>query len=240
MTNGARALIPTSAAAVSNLTVEAIFEWDVATWSHSLRLWDRHLPANLTGCHGLEIGAGKGGLSLYLAEKGATVVCTNLTDPSEKARPEHERWRFADRIEYRAADTTALPFVDGAFQLVAFKSVLGALSTAERQRRAVAEMQRVLAPGGWLVWAENLPASRLLRLLRRRFTPWAAYWRYPSFIEWRDWTSEFAECHLASAGISAALGRTENQRRLLARVDQALQSRAPQSWHYVVFGVARK
>lgn len=219
--------------------MEAVFEWDVATWSQALQLWDQHLPPGLTGCHGLEVGARNGGLSLYLAQKGATVICTDLTDPSDRARAGHERWDVIDRIEYRTADVTALPFEDGTFQLVAFKSVLGGLSTLERQRQAMAEIHRVLTSGGWVLWAENLSASLPIRLLRR-FNQWDPYWRYTSFTEWQDWSVKFDESHLATAGISAALGRTERQRRWLARVDQVVQSRCPQSWHYVIFGVARK
>lgn len=221
------------------LPLEAIFEWDVATWSQSLALWERHLPASLEGSHALELGARNGGLSLYLAESGATVVCSDLTDPQERAQPRHERWGVAGRIDYRVADATDLPFDEDSFELVAFKSVLGALSTAERQSRAIAEIRRVLRPGGWLLWAENLPASRLHRLLRRRFAPWASYWRYPSLAEWQAWTAGFSECHLATAGITAALGRSERQRRLLARVDAKLEAVSPRGWRYAVFGVAR-
>jgi len=187
----------------------------------------------------LEVGARNGGLSLYLAQKGATVLCSDLTDPRDRASPGHERWEVADRIAYREADITALPFEDGTFQLVGFKSVLGAVSTAERQARAMAEFQRVLTSGGWLLWAENLPGSPVHRL-GRRFAPWASYWRYPSLTKWRDWTAEFAESHLTTAGVGAAFGRTESQRRWLAGVDRVVQRHCPQSWHYVVFGVARK
>lgn len=224
---------------MSKARVEAIFEWDVATWSQALPIWNRHLPADLAGCHGLEVGARNGGLSLYLAQKGATVLCSDLTDPRDRAGPGHERWEVADRIAYEAADITALPFEDATFRVVAFKSVLGAVSTAERQARAMAEFQRVLTRGGWLLWAENLPGSPVHRL-GRRFASWASYWRYPSLTEWHDWTAEFAESHLATAGVCAAFGRTERQRRWLAGVDRVLQSHCPRSWHYVVFGVARK
>ena len=224
---------------MARLPLEAIFEWDVAIWSRSLDLWERHLPAELDGSRALEIGARNGGLSLYLADKGATVVCSDLTDPEERARPGHERWGVADRIEYRQVDTTHLPFDDESFELVAFKSVLGALSTAEAQARAMAELRRVLRPGGRLLWAENLAASRLHRLLRRRL-PWASYWRYPSLAEWQEWTSGFAQCHLATAGVSAALGRSERQRRVLARFDGVLERVTPRGWRYAVFGVARK
>jgi ubiquinone/menaquinone biosynthesis C-methylase UbiE len=224
---------------VPRLPLEAIFEWDVATWSRSVSLWERHLPAELDGSRALEVGARNGGLSLYLAEKGATVVCSDLTDPEERARPGHERWGVAGRIEYRQADTTSLPFEDESFELVAFKSVLGALSTAEAQARAMAELRRVLRPGGRLLWAENLAASRLHRLLRKRL-PWASYWRYPSLAEWHEWTAGFTECHLATAGITAALGRSERQRRLLARLDGVLETVTPRGWRYAVFGVARK
>jgi ubiquinone/menaquinone biosynthesis C-methylase UbiE len=224
---------------VTRIPLEAIFEWDVATWSRSLSLWERHLPAELDDSHALEVGARNGGLSLYLADKGATVVCSDLTDPEERARPGHERWGVAERIEYRVADTTALPFEDESFELVAFKSVLGALTTAEAQARAMAELRRVLRPGGRLLWAENLAASRVHRLLRRHL-PWASYWRYPPLAEWQEWAAGFAECHLATAGVSAALGRSERQRRILARLDGVLETVTPGGWRYAVFGIAQK
>ena len=224
---------------MSDPLLAAIFEWDIATWSQAVPVWERLVPTDLEGRRGLELGARNGGLSLYLARKGAVVTCSDLQDPRQRAEALHERWGVAPQIEYAAADAAALPFEDASFDLVAFKSVLGALSTADRQRQAVAEMHRVLRPDGWLLWAENLQATPLHRLLRRRL-PWASYWRYPSLEDWRGWTAAFASCELRTAGVTAAFGRSERQRRQLARIDRGLQRLCPRSWHYVAFGVARR
>jgi hypothetical protein len=51
----------------------------------------------------------------------------------------------------------------------------------------------------------------------------------------------FASADVRTCGVSAALGRTERQQRLLAAIDRrVLDLVTPPSWHYVVYGVAQK
>lgn len=218
----------------------AIIEWDVATWAQAFPVWEAHLLDDLAGIKALEIGGRTGGLSLYLAGKGAQVICTDLTDPQERAQAKHRQAGVADRIQYRQADVLNLPFQNDCFQLVAFKSVLGTLRTAENQQQAFREIFRVLRPGGTVLFAENLPASPLHMAIRRLFTPWGAYWRYVTRQEVQSWCRDFSELHLASAGVLAAFGRSERQRAWLAQVDQRWQESVPKAWHYALFGVARK
>jgi SAM-dependent methyltransferase len=63
-----------------------------------------------------------------------------------------------ERYAYREADLNRLPFADAAFSLVTCQTVL--IHVAD-PRAALAELTRVLAPGGWLLLAEpnNLAAS---------------------------------------------------------------------------------
>lgn len=225
---------------LSQSQIEAIIEWDVHTWAQAFPVWEAHLPDDLAGLKALEIGGRTGGLSLYLAGRGAEVLCTDLSDPRERAQDKHRRAGVAERIQYRQADVLKLPFQDDSFQLVAFKSVLGTLRTAENQERAIREIFRVLQPGGTVLFAENLPASPLHMVLRRLFTPWGAYWRYVTRQEVRSWCRDFSELHLASAGVLATFGRSERRRAWLAEMDRRWQDRLPQAWHYALFGVARK
>ena len=87
----------------------------------------------------------------------------------------------------REGDASALPWPDGAFDLV---TSLEALEFFPRPRRALAEMTRVLRPGGTLVvskypdtWARTLPMKALTRRGMRRALERLGL----GAIEFRDW-----------------------------------------------------
>ena len=145
-----------------------VFQWDVGTWSKALRVWEAVL-APLPQGRALALGEREGGLSLYLAMHGHRVICSDLSSPEPSARPLHERYQVHPRVAYEAQDITNIQHPDNSFDVVMFKSVIGALSTKERQLKALAEIHRVLRPGGVLLFAENLGGSRLHRWMRKRF-----------------------------------------------------------------------
>ena len=220
-------------------TPRDILQWEVRSWSRALPLWERHLPAHRPA-RALGIGEREGGLSLWLATKGFQVVCTDLRPFPPATAELHRRHGVQERITYREADATALPFPDAHFDVVMFKSVIGALGTKERQAQAIREMHRVLRPGGVLLFAENLTGTPLHRWLRKHFVAWENYWRYPDQQRDADLFAPFATVHLASTGLLANLGRTEGQRELLARADALLAPAAPLRWHTIWYGVAVK
>jgi arsenite methyltransferase len=57
----------------------------------------------------------------------------------------------ADRIHLHTADMTYLPFPDACFDVVTSALAVHSISTSEGRDKAVAEMARVLKPGGRLV-----------------------------------------------------------------------------------------
>jgi SAM-dependent methyltransferase len=218
-----------------------VIQWDVRSWRRGLRFWrtwlDRLRPANA-----LAIGERGGGLSLWLALHGVRVLCTDLWI-REETPALHRRYGVSDRVTYAAQDVTALTLPDGTFDLVIFKSVVGALSTRDRQERAFAEIHRVLRPGGALLFAENLCSTRLHGWLRERFVeldPWRHQWRYLHARHDRDLLAPFAQVELRSSGFLANLGRNEAQRDLLARIDAVLCPIVPRTWHYILFGACLK
>jgi arsenite methyltransferase len=70
--------------------------------------------------------------------------------PLENARAEE----VADRVAVVTADVRRLPFADGAFDLVVSHWVIHNLYAAADRSRAIAEMVRVLRPGGHLLLAD--------------------------------------------------------------------------------------
>jgi len=220
-----------------------VVEWDVRNWGVALEFWTRHSHLDLGSCDALEIGSRHGGLSLWLAQQGARVVCSDLGPPSEVARRKHADAGVAHRVRYQRIDGTRIPYV-GQFDLIVFKSVLGGIGRpADRaaQARAVAEMHGALKPGGELFFAENLVASPVHQFLRRRFVEWSASWRYVAIDEMREFLAPFSEIAYRTVGLVGVFGRTSGQRALLGALDRALlDALVPERWRYVIVGVARK
>lgn len=100
--------------------------------------------------HVLDVACGPGSTSLLLAhERGCRVTGVDLGGSNlEKARASAERLGVADLVDFVVGDALRLPFDDAAFTHVICEC---ALCTFQDQPAALAEMHRVLAPGGRLL-----------------------------------------------------------------------------------------
>ena len=226
-----------------DVLVDEIFTWDVKTWSKALPVWERGLGSG-TALTCLEIGAGPGGPSLWLALKGHTVVCSNRQDTEAMAAPLHEKYGVRDRIEYRDIDATDIPY-ENHFDIIVFKSVLGGIGAAgglDLQDEAVRQMHKALKPGGRLLFAENLratPVHRVARAIAYRIR--RSSWRFLTLAELERMLGVFSRREVTTTGALGVFGTTEARRRSLAAVDQLFASRlTPKRWRYVAFGVATK
>jgi SAM-dependent methyltransferase len=103
---------------------------------------------SVPGLH-LECAAGVGSLSLSLAHTGHTVISTDLSLRSLRVLSTRaESTGAAERVLPVVGDITALPFADEVFASVTSAETLEHIPGHED---AVAELARVLAPGGWLI-----------------------------------------------------------------------------------------
>lgn len=219
-----------------------IIQWDVRSWSKALHYWETRVDwAKVQTC--LELGGREGGLSLWLALKGKEVVCSDLANVQNTAKPLHLRHNVASRIKYQDIDATDIPY-ENFFDVVVFKSILGGIGrndNAEMQLKVFKEIRKALKPGGKLLFAENLSASPLHRWARKKFVGWGSYWRYISASEMQDFLKEFSSHDIQTTGVMAAFGRTEGQRNFLALLDKTIfNSVCPGNWKYIVYGVAEK
>jgi SAM-dependent methyltransferase len=107
----------------------------------------------------LEVGSGRGTVSQFLAADGHDVT---LLDASEQAaglaRENFARHGLVGRFD--VGDARALPYGDGAFDLVLS---IGLLEHFDDPAPVVAEKARVCAPGG-VVWDEIIPSKRSVQL----------------------------------------------------------------------------
>ena len=222
--------------------LDDVLAWDVRSWSRALENWEKHVDWSRVRS-ALEVGAGAGGLSLWLAKKGIEVTCTDLEGTEARARPLHERHGVLDRVRYRDRDATNLG-IAGEYDVVVFKSILGGIGRhggKAAQQRAIDSMYEALRPGGVLLFAENLVASPVHSYLRRRFVRWGNSWRYVTIQEMTELLGRFRRADVQTTGVAAALGRSEKQRDYLARLDEiALNRVVPGRWQYIVHGIAYK
>ena len=246
-----------------------VLQWDVYTWKKALYYWDMVLSewissrslgdAQVLGeiqaagevqtvgdmqavaeIRALDIGARDGGLSLYLANKGIRVTCTDLHGPSEQAREMHHRYEVQDLVEYAEVDATSMPFDDESFDLVVFKSMLGAVGQSlgiPAVDRVIAEVRRVLKPGGMVLFAENQEGSRFHQWARPRFMPWGATYYYLPQSEIKRLFSNFEGFGFQAYGFTAC---AKKDFLPLAILDRIICLTKQSKRYYMVFGHALK
>lgn len=226
---------------LSNEQLKDIIQWDIKTWSKALRFWEEK-SEGFNGKKVLAIGERGGGLSLYFALNGATVICTDFNSFPESTGELHKKYGVENQISYlEGVDASNLAqFENEQFDIVVFKSVLGALSTKVKQQASFSEFHRVLKNGGEVIFAENLEGAALHRFFRKKFIRWASYWRYFQYKGDQDFYQQFAQKEFTAVGFLSGFGRSERQRSFLAAVDSILAPITPKSWKTVLIGVLKK
>ena len=109
----------------------------------------------------LEVGPGPGLTTDILRQHAGHVTAAELDQ--QLARQLAERLAGTN-VEVISADATHLPFPAGRFSAVACLTMLHHIPSAELQDVALAEMHRVLRPGGVLVGADGLDTPERRRV----------------------------------------------------------------------------
>jgi SAM-dependent methyltransferase len=228
---------------MSEAQLTDVLAWDTVNWAVALDRWLGACGANLQDQVALEIGAHGGGVSLWLALRGARVVFSDLGGPKQQARDLHARYNVLDRVIYEDIDATRIPY-ENRFDIVALKSVVGGIGRDNNkplQIQVFREIHKALKPGGRLLFAENLVGSPLHCFFRKWFVQWRRSWRYLTLAELDEFLAPFASFEYHTCGFLGTFGRSEPQRRLLGHLDRAmLDSLVPASWRYIAMGVATK
>ena len=220
--------------------LQKFVEWDLVNWGKAIRFWEDQVVFSLNlKC--LELGSNHGGLSLWMGLKGMEVVCSDLENPKTNAAPLHKNYNDLS-ISYEAINALEIPY-ENHFDLIVFKSVLGGASRSGKQENKQLVMDQIykaLKPGGKLLFAENLTASSLHQFFRKQFVKWGNDWNYLQLNELHGLLKKFRSSNYETAGFFGAFGRTENQRKLLGKVDAVAERFFSKKQRYLVFGVAEK
>lgn len=219
--------------------INDIIQWDIKNWSKALPFWENNVKF-APPQKALALGERDGGLSLWLALKNIDVTCTDYKDFEQTPLDLHKKHQVDKNISYQQADAKSLPYANESFEIVIFKSMIGALENSENQLTAIKEAYRVLKPGGYLIFAENLQATKVHQFARNKFTSWGQRWYYPSITEIKEYCKDFNQFRYKAIGFGSPFGRTEKQRNFLSGIDSITNSITPNSWKYLLFGVATK
>jgi SAM-dependent methyltransferase len=119
-----------------------------------LREADAHLLGDVTGRRALEIGCGSAPCSRWLRTAGADVVALDLSAGMLARARELNRATGID-VPLLQAEAGALPVTSGSVDVVC--SAFGGLPFVSDARVALAEVARVLRPGGRFVASVNHP-----------------------------------------------------------------------------------
>jgi SAM-dependent methyltransferase len=137
--------------------------WFAAIYDRMMRMGERRLGpmrarliAEIEG-DVLEVGAGTGANFPHYAPSARVVALEPDPFMLERARPRAEA--AATVIELRQAPAESLPFPDASFDAVVSTLVL---CTVRDVPRALAEIRRVLRPGGRLVFIEHVRGDGVL------------------------------------------------------------------------------
>ncbi len=106
----------------------------------------------------LEVGPGPGAATDWLRHRVARLVAVE-SDAEAVAKL---RARFPDgNVEVVHADASDLPYPDGSFDSAGCFTMLHHVATVAGQNRLLAQVLRVLRPGGVLVGSDSLGSDRL-------------------------------------------------------------------------------
>ena len=164
-----------------------------------LARWRAELLRDLSGAV-LEVGAGTGVTLAHYPERLSRLVLCE-PDPHMRRKLGEKAAAAGVKMELSEAAAEKLPFPDGSFDAVVGSLVL---CSVHDQRAALAEIARVLKPGGRLVFLEHVAADNKPERLKwqRRIEP--------------VWKHLMGNCHLTrrtEAAIAAAGLRIERIER---------------------------
>jgi len=121
----------------------------------------------------LDIGAGRGYITLLLATRRPTASLTGVdfSATQVQAAERLRRRRGIGNCRFEQGNAMQLPFVDNSFDAVV---TVGSIKHWPDPQQGMAEIHRILAPGRWAVISETdrEASGKALRRFMQRFTAW--------------------------------------------------------------------
>ena len=231
--------------------IRAIFDWKVLSWHRVFEEILLTLEGDLKGKTVLEVGANKGGLSLFFSLLGCKVICSDVTAVYlTNAKQLHSS--FGRHGSYLAADLCSLPVQSESLDVVVMKSVLGGIYANAGRSMAVAglrEIHRVLRKGGYCILLEQLVADPVSRWVRGQMSPgygWHCFkceefFKTAASLLPSEFQTVSIRCHtLFSYVLEHVLSSSNPLVRLSLGVDRLVERFVHDDWKHLIGVVAVK
>lgn len=228
------------------LQVDDIIEWDVRNWAQLIGCWSDIIEEYPKTAKVLTVGERNGGLSLWLAQMGYNVVCTDITETTEGAKALHKKYGVADKISYRKLDVVN-DETDELYDIILAKSVIGGLKANRQdattrsfsvQKKAIAQIHSMLDKGGVFLSAENLQGNL--------FTKWSRTiakknkgWRYLKYSELSQLFSSYNILQIKTFGILPSSFSSSVINGIAYGINRVLNF-LPANMKYIAFVAAKK
>jgi len=232
------------------LTNDRIIEWDVHNWSQALPFWEEVLKQFIPSeTKILALGERSGGLSIWLAQKGYKVICSDFGGIAENVQNEHKQYLGNDNIQYRDINIFKIPFSDHEFDIVIAKSVIGGLKliqsdkstrSLENQKLAIQEIFRVLKDSGYFLGAENLVGHKAIQRLREFYKKGNIGWRHLNPNEVIELFAPFSKLKTKFFGLLPGLFKSNIVNLVIYKINTMLDKILNDNHKYICFFCARK
>lgn len=220
-------------------------------WSKVLEFWKSAIQEMSNKEHGrvLCLGERDGGISLWFALQGYTVVCSDIHETTNEAINLHDRYNVKNNITYEAIDIYRIPYPDNYFDMVACKSVIGGLKlnnkdastrSLENQKHAVDEIRRVLKQDGFFLGAENMQGSLIHHWIRKLKKGEKIGWRHLQLREVEWLFNSFKDVKYKPFGFVGTFYKYNFLNTIFSRIDRILSAVLKRDWLYITFISARK
>lgn len=166
-----------------------IYEWAMRADKKVYQYMYDRIPQVIEGKEVLEIATGPGLLAKQVADAAEQMVAT---DYSEGMIARAQKGDHPANLAFAVADATALPYGDNSFDVVLIANALHVMPEPEK---ALAEIDRVLRPGGTLV-APNFVAHKGTFLSRI----WSGVLKIAGITFEHQWNPEEYQNFLAQNG----------------------------------------
>jgi len=155
----------------------------------------------------LELGCGRGDLSVFLAKQGAEVTGVDVGENLIAAARLLAQVNNV-RCEFRAANITDIPFKANTYDVVLGIAILHHLSPSDL-RKALQETHRVLKEDGAAFFVETVEDSKVFDFIQNIFPRQkkGSRWYRPSILQrkaWRDYVKQMDDRALTSRELLAA------------------------------------
>jgi ubiquinone/menaquinone biosynthesis C-methylase UbiE len=220
-----------------------VIGWDIKTWKKGFPFFLANTNLDVSKKNKvLELGCGgqNGGVSLWLASLGFSVICSDVNEPNDLTKELHAKYGYD--IEYKKIDAITMD-IENKFDLVVFKSMIGGVSRhndMEQAKKVLKNCYRALCNNGEVWFLENASGCFFHKAFRKKFGAGKNKWSYYSVSEYYKITAVFDTVAFSHVGFLSCFSKYSKLYNVLVKLDEFLERLIPFKWKYVIFGLLKK